>query len=202
MDGLGKNSWGIRPAGARGLLKGNEGRELASFFVQEVHGWLGNKTKRDRLRLLAVLALGKAVEPPFSLEIRQMRERLDEKVKSLGKDPSRRQGDRDTEINFRRLLAWARLCEEEDAEYLEMMASRGVPLGLFNDIPRVKPVYDENPKVPQEGCAETRWLEGEGMRDNYSSAEDHMAKVEEHLEEDLKKGWMVKMSLRAWHCAE
>ena len=27
------------------------------------------------------------------------------------------------------------------------------------------------------------------------SAEDHMAKVEEHLEEDLKKGWLVKMGL-------
>ena len=77
-----------------------------------------------------------------------------------------------------------------------MVASRGVPLGLFNDIPRVRPVYDENPKVQPESGAEVRWLESEGVRDNYSSAEDHMAKVEEHLEEDLKKGWLVKMSLK------
>ena len=196
VDGLGKNSWGIRPAGARGRLNGKEGKELAGFFMQEVHGWLDGKSKRDRLRLLAVLALGKASESPFSMEIKRMRERLDEKVRSLGRDPERRQGDRETEINFRRLLAWARLCEEEDAEYLEMVASGGVPLGLFNDIPRVKPVYDENPKVQMEGGAEVRWLESEGVRDNYSSAEDHMAKVEEHLEEDLEKGWLVKMSLK------
>ena len=101
VDGLGKNSWGIRPAGARGVLNGKEG-----------NGWLGGKSKRDRLRLLAVLALGKASESPFFIEIKQMRERLDEKVRSLGRDPSRRQGDRETEIHFRRLLAWARLFEE------------------------------------------------------------------------------------------
>ena len=195
VDGLGKNSWGIRPAGSRGVLRSKAGRELADLFVKEVQVWLGAKSKAERLRLFAVLSLGRAVESPFSQEIAQMRCRLDEKVRSLGKDPRRKPGDRDTEINFRRLLAWARICEEEDAEYLDMVASRGVPLGLFSDIPRVKAVYDENPKAQPEGGLDLRWMDGEGVRDNYSSAEDHMAKVEEHLEEDLKKGWMVKMSL-------
>ena len=163
--------------------------------MKEVQGWLGAQSKSEQLRLFAVLALGKAQESPFGREIAGIRRRLDEKAVELGGHPRRKSSDRPTEINFRRLLAWARLCGEEDAEYLAGVADRGVPLGLFNDIPRVKEVYDDNPKLQGPGEMETDWPDNEGFRENYSSAEEHMALVEEHLEEDLKKGWLVKMSL-------
>ena len=195
VDGLGKNSWGIRPAGHQGSLRSKEGQALADAFVEEVHGWLGAKSKVERLRLLAVLALGKIQGSPFSGEISAIRDRLDKKVRELGGSPSRRSSDRVTEINFRRLLAWSRILEDEDVEYLEGLAARGVPLGLFNDIPRVREVYDDNPKLQEPGSVDPGWSEKEGFRENYTSAEDHIQKVEEHLEEDVEKGWLVKVSL-------
>lgn len=71
---------------------------------------------------------------------------MDEKVRSLGKDPARRPSDRTTAIDFRRLRAWAQITEDEDYVFLDGVASTGVPLGVRSEIPWVSRVYERKDK--------------------------------------------------------
>ncbi len=45
----------------------------------------------------------------------------------MSKEPRRKEQDRATAINFRRLKAWAEISEDEDCMFLGGLASAGVP---------------------------------------------------------------------------
>ena len=149
VDGLGKCSPGIRPAG-RGVILSKQGSELASAFWSEVESYVGRMTKDERLKLIAKLALGKFQESPFGEDIKLIRKRLDGVVSNLGRDPARVSGDRKTEINFRRLKACSDLTDDEDRSYLHSLASKGVPLGTRSEVGRVKAVYDPKSKGEED----------------------------------------------------
>lgn len=57
--------------------------------------------------------------PPVDQFMSGARKALDDKLRSLGFRPERREGDRDCEVNYRRLQATMRATEDEDAEWLE-----------------------------------------------------------------------------------
>ena len=195
VDGLGKTSPGVRPAGSRGPHSSNAASTLAGAFWKEVGDLVGSMSKEERLRMVAKLALGKFTESPFEAQIKGIRQRLDDLVKGLGKDPGRKKGDRDVEINVRRLKAWAELSGDEDFVYLGALASRGVPLGVRGEIGRVPSIYDPKSKN-EEDSIPAGWDEDmvQTDRDNYASAKSHLELVKSHIEEDVKKGWIIKMS--------
>lgn len=135
VDGLGKCSPGIRPAGARGTAQSPPARLLAKAFMEEVERLEASMSQEERRMLISKLVLGRFSSSPFEKGMEEVRSRLDERVLSLGKDPRRKGQDRETAINFRRLKAWAQLTEDEDWMFLEGVASLGVCLGVRSGSP-------------------------------------------------------------------
>ena len=121
---------------------------------------------------------------------------MDRRLLSLGVDPKRRESDRATPINFRRLKAWAEVTEDEDFRFLDSLLERGVPLGVRGEIPLISQVYDKKPKGEKDeelGLWEEKG-EGGDPRSNYSSAVTHMKKVRDIVEAEVEKGWIKRMS--------
>ena len=195
-DGLGKCSPGIRPAGSRGHPCSKGAVALSGAFWKEVRSFVDAMPREERLRMVAKLSLGKYEESPFREAMVEMRGRMDELVRSLGKDPSRRGGDRASEINFRRMAAWSEIVDDEDDRYLASLASRGVPLGARNEIGRVASAYDPK-KKEEDDRAPSGWVEEfeHSSRDNYISATAHMDRVKHHIQKDLEKGWISAMTM-------
>ena len=133
-DGLGKCSPGVRPAGLRGRVAGEAAKRAREAFWWEV---VGSMEKKERLQLMARLALGKFEHSPFIKDITLRRSRIDAVLRNLGYSPDRREGDRRTAINFRRVQAFAKVTKDEDITFLEGLASTGVPLGVRGEIPHV-----------------------------------------------------------------
>lgn len=174
-DGLGKSSPGIRPSSNRPRRRSKAASTLATSFWEEVVAFTDAMSKQERLKMMASLALGKFDSSPFGDKISHIRKKLDQVVTSLGKHPGRRQGDRETDIQFRRLKAWAELVEDEDHTFLHALASRGVPVGARGEIGRVAEVYDAKIKGEQDG-APSSWEDDfrASDRDNYRSATEHL----------------------------
>ena len=195
-DGLGKCSPGIRPAGSRNHPTSKASTSLAGAFWKEVVGLVDSMNKEERLRMVAKISLGKYESSPFTEAMTGLRSRLDEVAKSLGKDPSRKSGDRDSEINFRRLAAWAELVGDEDDRYLHSLAAKGVPLGVRNEIGKVTAAYDPKMKG-EEDHLPSGWSDEleQSSRDNYISATSHMDMVRRHIQEDIQKGWISTTTL-------
>ena len=195
VDGLGRCSPGVRPAGSRAPPTSKRSQTLASAFWSELLGLVDGWTKEERLKVVAMLALGKFHESPFSKHLDQVRSRLDDVLAKMGKNVKRRAQDRVTEINFRRLQAWAEVMEDEDAAYLGSLAASGVLLGVRGEIGRVPGAYESKSKG-EDDTKPFVWEEessGPIDRDNYRSAKEHMSLVRDHIEEDVQKGWIVKM---------
>ena len=190
-DGLGLNSPGIRPSGHRGAPRSSAAVKLQETFWQEVMGFVNGMDKRARLRMISELALGRFSSSPFQGFVAGLKA-----LDSFGVAPQRKPGDRRSEIHFRRLRAWAEVVQDPDSKFLEGMASTGVPLGTRGEIPWVSAVYDKRERKGSEDPA-ARWEETDFQeyRGNYTSAKDHMEKVRSHVESDLEKGWMVKVTL-------
>ena len=196
-DGLGKCSPGVRPAGFRGGVRGEAARRLGEVFWNEVEDLVGSMDKKERLQLMAKLALGKFECSPFEKDIAVRRERIDKALKDLGFFPDRREKDRDTAINFRRVQAFAKVTEDEDTAFLEGLAATGVPLGVRGEIPHVPEVYDKKEKGEKEDSGFVWDGEvDEEPRSNYGSAVAHLDKVKKIVEDEEKKGWIKKMSLQ------
>ena len=119
----------------------------------------------------------------------------------LGKKPERRDLDRSTAINFRRLKAWAEIMEDEDHFFLGGLVRTGVPLGVQGEIPWVHQVYDKKEKAEKDEAFpawedRTGELGEEIFRSNYGSATAHLDKVRKTVEEEEKKGWIRRIPLR------
>ena len=195
-DGLGKCSPGIRPAGHRGSVTSGRAKDLRSWFWSEVEKIDQSMSKQERLKWISRLALGRTESSPFEELIGSLRERMDERLVSMGFDPKRRTSDRSTPINFRRLKAWAEVVEDEDCRFLEGLLTKGVPLGVRGEIRWISQVYDKKPQGEKDEEV-WRWDEKESgaeSRSNYSSAVSHMEKVKEVVETEVKKGWILRMS--------
>ena len=192
-DGLGKCSPGIRPAGSRGLSISPNAARLAGAFWGEVETLVDSMSREERLKMIAKLSLGKFQDSPFSGSMEAIRSRLDDLVAGMGKSPARKKEDRSSEINFRRLRAWSEIVGDEDDSSL---ASKGVPLGVRSEIGRANAAYDAKGR-DEEDLAPRGWEEDPELaeRDNYISATSHMDKVKEHVEEDVRKGWISSLSL-------
>lgn len=171
---------------------GWEAEELAGIFWQAVDTFMEQAGKGGLLKLISELALGRHSESPFQEIVPELRGRLDVCARRLGQYPDRKEGDVHTEIAYRRLHAWAAL-----VGFLNDVASTGVPLGVRNEIPWVPAVYDRKGRGASDtapGRWEEDWPGDPTLRENYASAKDHMEKVKNHVEKDLAKGWMIKMS--------
>ena len=196
-DGLGKCSPGIRPAGYRGEVAGKQAKRLRDAFWEEVEDLVEGMSKKERLQLMARLALGKFEDSPFKKDIAVRRQRMDKVLEELGYDSARRESDRCTAINFRRVQACAKILGDEDSLFLDGLAATGVPLGVRGEIPWVPEVYDRKGKGEKEEmgpqwCAEV----GEEPRSNYGSAIAHKEKVRKIVEEEERKGWIKRVSLQ------
>ena len=136
VDGLGKCSLGVRPAGSRVKSLGRSGSSLAKGFWRHVEKLSEAMGEKERRKLLSRLALGQVEGSPCKGVVEKVRRDLDELVVRLGKDPARRPTDRATAIGFRTFKAWAELLGDQDHQFLEGLVRRGVPLGVRGEIPR------------------------------------------------------------------
>ena len=139
MDGLGKCSLGIRPAGNRRKDLSKEGLELARGFWRQVEVVAESMDKKERRRLLSRLALGQVEESPFGEAVVRIRAELDGLVKKLGKDPSI--GNR---VERSKSLG-------PDCQFLEGLVRRGVSLGVRGEIPLIPVVYDRKERAKRRG---------------------------------------------------
>ena len=197
VDGLGKCSLGVRPAGSRVKSLSRNGAALARGFWRHVEKLPEAMGEKERRRLLSRLALGQVEESPFKGVIEKVRKDLDELVVRLGKDPTRRPTDRATAVGFRRAKAWAELLGDEDHQFLEGLVRRGVPLGVRGEIPLVPAVYDRKEKGEQEPPRDVWEEEAEPSepRTNYRSAMDHLEKVKSIIQAEIEKGWIRRLPL-------
>ena len=197
VDGLGKCSLGVRPAGSRVKSLSRNGATLAKGFWRHVEKLSEAMGEKERRKLLSRLALGQVEESPFKGVIEKVRKDLDELVVRLGKDPTRRPTDRATAIGFRRAKAWAELLGDEDHRFLEGLVRRGVPLGVRGEIPLVPAVYDRKEKGEQEPPRDVWEEEAEPSepRTNYRSAIDHLEKVKSIIQAEIEKGWIRRLPL-------
>ena len=203
VDGLGKCSLGIRPAGNRHKELSKEGVELARAFWKQVELVTESMDKKERRRMISRLALGQVEESPFKEAVTEIRSELDSLVKKLGKDPSRRKSDRVSTIGFRRVKAWAELTGDPDCQFLEGLVKRGVPLGVRGEIPLISTVYDRKEKGEEDNLRAV-WEEEEGSKEprtNYSSAVAHLEKVKKVVQEEVEKGWIRRMPLQEAYVA-
>ena len=195
-DGLGLNSPGVRPSGHRGGPRSGAAVKLQEAFWQEVVGFTNGMDKQARLKMISEMALGRFDSSPFQGFVAGLKGRMDALVEGLRGAPHRRPGDRPSEIHFRRLRAWAEVVQDPDSRFLEGMASMGVPLGTRAEIPWISAVFDKREKKgPEDQPARWEEVDFRELRGNYTSAKEHMEKVRAHVESDLEKGWMVKVTL-------
>eukprot|EP00438_Fugacium_kawagutii_P024076 Skav212939 [mRNA] locus=scaffold374:464240:467185:- [translate_table: standard] len=139
------------------------------------------------------LAGGKSRDSPFARFMPEARRALDATLSALGRNPERRSGDVDTEVNFRRLSAMLDVVEDEDWEWIGPMAEAGVKLGVDETMPRVPKVFEEK----------TKWnldFTDEDFRDvlaeNYKSAEENSADIRRQVLEEVERGSIIKMALK------
>ena len=114
-------------------------------------------------------------------------------LKEAGLEADRREGERDTLINFRLLQGLVEAFGDPDCGYLGKLAEEGVRLGVEGEVDRVAEVFEEKRRWNLPAVASGEWEEL--LRDNYSSASKHMEQVRSQLEKDLEKGDLIRMSL-------
>ena len=189
-DGGGLCSPGRWPVECRKVPDGEGALAMSAVFRREFLKWLlttGDGGKSVFWRL----AGGKAVESPFKSHLEGARKAIDRELKKLGEDPVRRKEDRTSEINFRRLRCVGRALGDEDCEFLEEVAAEGVSLGVDEELPRVPGVFEEKLKWAREFTEEDLrqvWAE------NYSSAEECKEDIWRQVDEEVKKGTIVRLS--------
>ena len=68
--------------------------------------WLQGKGKgeeKDVQKVFWALIGGKLAGSPFTEEMKEFRDELDQELEALGGNPRRKKSDRESEVNFRRL---------------------------------------------------------------------------------------------------
>ena len=184
---------GLCSPGRWAVVKGEGALVLASEVRKLFLAWMARvemDKKGGAEDVFWRLSAGLCKDSPFSSTMEEHRSRLDKCLSSLGLDPTRRRGDRDTEINFRRLRAILQILEDEDFDYLDQVASEGVILGADEELPRVVKVFEEKTKWAREFTDE---LMEDRMADNYQSAEESWADIVRQVDEEVVRGTIVEM---------
>ena len=192
-DGAGLCSPGRWPVGRRTAPATEQGRELARWCVKAFEDWVELEGEERVKQLFWSTAGGKLGGTPFGGEIFGFRERLDLWLEERKLRPRRRGSDRSTEINFRRLAAVAQVLADEDYEFLEEVAPRGVPLGVDEELPRTPAVYEEKLKWTVEQTEEEFH---DILADNYVSAEENSGDIARQVLEEVQKGTILRLSER------
>ncbi len=192
-DGLGLCSLGRKRAADRVQANSPLGSRLRGVFWQELNGWLDNLGKKAELRLVAEMLCGKLQASPFGDLPHRIGEAWSASLREAGIEADRRGGDRDTLINFRLLRGLVEAFGDPDCGYLEEMAEKGVRLGVEGEVERVAEVFEEKRRWNLPEVAPGEWEEL--LRDDYSSASEHMGQVRGQLEKDVEKGDLIRMSL-------
>ena len=189
-DGGGLGSPGRWPVESRRQLSSKKGLSLASVIRREFLKWIV-KAKGRAEEIFWELARGEAKGSPFQDSLGESREAVDKALEEMGGTPRRREGDRDTEINFRRLAAMAEATGDEDFQYLEEMASKGVSLGVDEVMPRTPKVFEEKTKWAREFVIEEL---RETWADNYESAEEGKVDIWRQVDEEVANGTILKFT--------
>ena len=189
-DGGGLCSPGRWPVKSRKPLTTKEGVTLAATVRREFLKWLVKKGRKAE-EVFWELASGKGVESPFEDSLGESREAVDRALEGLGFSPRRKVGDRETEINFRRLRAMAQASGDEDYEYLVEMASEGISIGVDEEMPRTPKIFEEKTKWARDFVVEEL---RETWADNYESAEEGKKDIWRQVDEEVKNGTIVRFT--------
>eukprot|EP00438_Fugacium_kawagutii_P028291 Skav219866 [mRNA] locus=scaffold777:33085:36336:+ [translate_table: standard] len=191
-DGGGMCSSGRWPPHRRKEVKAPRGEALCSEVRKLFLRWLAKEQSagRDVTRRFWQMAAGKMKSSPFEEQMKELRESLDVFLERYEEDPRRRKDDRTTEVNFRRLRAALKMIEDPDADFLNEVASAGVPIGVDVELPRVEDVFEPKTKWAVEGTEEEFH---DIIAENYSSAEENFEDIRRQIKEDLEAGAVVKM---------
>ena len=190
-DGAGLCSPGRWPVGRRTAPSTERGKLLARWCLKAFDDWVELEGEETVKKLFWTMAAGKLGGTPFGGEIFGFRERLDLWLKERGLEPERQEGDRRTEINFRRLRAVAAALEDEDSDFLGTVAEKGVSLGVDEEMPRNPLVYEEKQKWTVDPTDEEFQ---DILADNYTSAEENAEDIVRQVREEVEKGTILKLS--------
>ena len=189
-DGGGLVSPGRWPVEERKPLRKGKAQALGAVVRREFLKWLLSTGDGGRSEFWK-LAGGKAKGSPFAEIAGSARKAVDGELRAWSEDPDRRDTDRISEINFRRLRAMAKMVNDEDCDFLEEMASEGVSLGVDEVMPRVPKIFEEKVKWAREFTEEDL---KQVWSDNYSSAEEGKVDIWRQVDEEVEKGTIIKMS--------
>ena len=189
-DGGGLCSPGRWPVESRRPVRKKTAVALVSAVRREFLKWVVKKGRGGKEEF-EKMARGEAKGSPFEEVRLAAREAIDKALEGLGLDPRRRPGDRDTEINFRRLAAMAEACHDEDYGYLREMAEKGVSIGVDEEMPRTPSVFEEKTKWARE-FVETELMEI--WADNYESAEEGKKDIWRQVDEEVESGSIKKFT--------
>lgn len=192
-DGGGLGSPGRWPPKRRRPLREKEGKRVAAKVKTLFLKWVAG-VERDKQggtkALFWELAAGRHHQSPFTKDMEKYRKELDEELLEMGLKPKRRGGDRDTEIQFRRLMAMMEATGDEDWEFLDQMASEGVSLGVDEVMPRTPKVFEEKQKWAREFVD---YLLEDQFSENYASAEESHEDIKRQVKEEVDNGSIVKL---------
>ena len=192
-DGGGLGSPGRWPPKRRRPLREKEGRRVAAKVKTLFLKWVAG-VERDKQggtkALFWELAAGRHQQSPFTKDMEKYRKELDEELLDMGLKPKRRIEDRDTEIQFRRLMAMMEATGDEDWEFLEQMASEGVSLGVDEVMPRTHKVFEEKQKWAREFVD---YLLEDQFSENYTSAEESHEDIKRQVKEEVDNGSILKL---------
>ena len=189
-DGAGLCSPGRWPIDRRRMPSKERERSTVEWFGKAFDSWMSAIGEDKAKEIFWAMAAGKVKESPFGSEMVETRRALDEHLGRWGLSPCRQEGDRESEINFRRLRALAEALEDEDFEFLEEVAERGVRLGVDLEMPRTPLVYEEKTKWTVDATDEVM---RDILADNYESAEENAEDIARQVFEEVENGTIVRM---------
>ena len=150
------------------------------------------ETKGGESRAFAELACGKLSASPCKAEAESTGIAIDNILADKGLDPRRRESDRVSLINFRRMGAALKLMGDPDCDFLADIAADGVAIGVDVELPRIPVVFEEKVKWKLE-ADETDTAEYWG--ENYKSAAENMGDIRRQIVEDVQSGAAIRMSV-------
>jgi len=134
---------------ARTRVSKEEGTQVVAMCKTLFLKWVLEQGRKEGDAIKEVfwrLAGGKTKGSPFVDFMDKARQELDTKLEALGFQPKRRERDRISEVNFRRLKAMLEAVDDEDSDWIDEVAGRGVKLGVDRTMPRVPLVFEEKVK--------------------------------------------------------
>ena len=194
-DGGGLCSPGRWPIEHRHEMTEGKGRELSSVCKSLFLKWIletERSVKGGVKEVFWSLAGGKTRGSPFEEWMVKAREELDGKLSAMGLDCNRQEGDRESEVNFRRLKAMLEASNDEDAAWLEELSTKGVKLGVDEDMPRVEAVFEEKEKWNLDFTEE---IFKDAFADNYESAKSNEEDIKRQVMEEVDRGTIIHMSM-------